>query len=287
MLARHESFRRYLAARQISVLMATITVPSSRRLRMIPSACGLSEQLRSKLPQRPGRARGLAGTDGARDAVHFGRPVADQYWPDVAVVQDGAATAARAGKPLCAAVVSVSAVRTDRGWVNCAVAQGVGESPVGSARRSPTVEHHPVGDSVTAVARVVVRAVEATPDFCGELSLLIGITGRKVSPGWRGDETGEADGFGIDRREQPGCAERGRLAARRDENLGAAGPFAVNTDAVFPPIRPEVAGEQEPGQHRVVGGSRTVAAQQPQVLSLRTDDVVEAGETWQRLATSN
>jgi hypothetical protein len=30
-----------------------------------------------------------------------------------------------------------------------------------------------------------------------------------------------------------------------------------------------------------------VAAQQPQVLSLRTDDVVEAGETWQRLATSN
>ena len=30
---------------------------------------------------------------------------------------------------------------------------GVGESPVGSARRSPTVEHHPVGDSVTAVAR--------------------------------------------------------------------------------------------------------------------------------------
>jgi hypothetical protein len=39
-----------------------------------------------------------------------------------------------------------------------------------------------VGDSVTAVARVV-RAVQGTPDFCGELSLLIGITGRKVSPG--------------------------------------------------------------------------------------------------------
>jgi hypothetical protein len=38
-----------------------------------------------------------------------------------------------------------------------------------------------VGDSVTAVTRVV-RAAEATPDLGGELSLLIGITGRKVSP---------------------------------------------------------------------------------------------------------
>jgi hypothetical protein len=58
-----------------------------------------------------------------------------------------------------------------------------------------------VRDSVTAAARVV-RAVEATPDLCGELSLLIGITGRKVSPRWRGDQPCEADGFGIDRREQ-------------------------------------------------------------------------------------
>ena len=118
----------------------------------------------------------------------------------MAVVQDGAATAAGAGKPLCAAAVSVSAVGTDLRWVNCAMVQAVRESPVGSARRSPTVEHHPVGDSVTAVARVV-RAVQATPDFCGELSLLIGITGRQVSPRWRGDQTCEADGFGIDRRE--------------------------------------------------------------------------------------
>ena len=60
--------------------------------------------------------------------------------------------------------------------------QVVRESLVGSARGSPTVEHHPVGDSVTAVARVV-RAVEATPDFGGELSLLSGITGGPVSPG--------------------------------------------------------------------------------------------------------
>ena len=102
----------------------------------------------------------------------------------------------------------------DLRWVNCAMVQAVRESPVGSARRSPTVEHHPVGDSVTAVARVV-RAVEATPDFCGELSLLIGITGRKVSPCGRGDQTCQADGFGIDRREQPGGAERRRLGARR------------------------------------------------------------------------
>ena len=195
----------------------------------------------------------------------------------MAVVQDGAATAARAGKPLCAAAVSVSAVYTDLRWVNCAMVQAVRESPVGSARRSPTVEHHPVGDSVTAVARVL-RAVEATPDFCGELSLLIGITGRKVSPCGRGDQTGEADGFGIDRREQPRGAERRRLAARRDEDLGAAGPVAVNTDAVFPPLRPEVAAEQEPGQHRVVAGGRTVAAHQPQMVSLRTDNIVEPAQ---------
>ena len=151
----------------------------------------------------------------------------------MAVVQDGAATAPRAGKPLCAAAVSVSAVCTDLRWLNCAMVPAVRESPVGSARRSSTVEHHPVDDSVTAVARVV-RAVQATPDFCGELSLLIGITGRKVSPCGRRDEACEADGFGIDRREQPGGAERRRLGARRDEDLGAAGPFAVNTDAVLP-----------------------------------------------------
>ena len=107
----------------------------------------------------------------------------------MAVVQDGAATAARAGKPLCAAAVSVSAVRTDLRWLNCAMVQAVRESPVRSARRSPTVEHQPVGDSVTAVARVV-PAVEATPHLGGELSLVIGITGRKVSPCGRGDETG-------------------------------------------------------------------------------------------------
>ena len=201
----------------------------------------------------------------------------------MAVVQDGTATTARAGKPLCAAVVSVSAVRTDLRWVNCAMVQAVRESPVGSARRSPTVEHHPVGDSVTAVARPV-RAGQATPHLGGELSLLIGITGRKVSPCRRGDQARQADGFGIDRREQPGCAERRRLSARRDEDLGAAGPLAVNTDAVFPPIRPEVAAQQEPGQHRVVGGCRTVAAQQPQVVSLRTDDIVEPGQAGGGLA---
>jgi len=48
----------------------------------------------------------------------------------MAVVQDSAATAARAGKRLCAAAVSVSAVCTDLRWLNCAVVQAVGESPV-------------------------------------------------------------------------------------------------------------------------------------------------------------
>ena len=135
----------------------------------------------------------------------------------MAVVQDGAATAARAGKPLCAAVVSVSAVCTDLRWLTCAMVQAVRESPVGSARGSPTVEHHPVGDSVTAVARVV-RAVEATPDFCGELSLLIGITGRKVSPCGRGDETGEADDqldpMLVDELNQPACARPRAVTGR-------------------------------------------------------------------------
>ena len=56
-------------------------------------------------------------------------------------------------------------------------------------------------------------AVQATPDLCGELSLLIGITGGEVSPCGRGDQAGEADGFGIDRGEQPGGAERRRLGA--------------------------------------------------------------------------
>ena len=123
------------------------------------------------------------------------------------------------------------------------------------------------------------RAVEATPDFCGELSLLIGITGRKVSPCGRGDQACEADGFGIDRREQPGGAERRRLGARRDQDIGPAGPSALNTDAVVAaPIRPEVSAEQEPGQHSVVSRGRAVAAQQTQVVSLRTDDIVEAAQ---------
>src|ERR1700682_3285762 len=91
---------------------------------------------RHKLPRRPGRTRGLARPDGARDAVHLGRPLADQDWPDMAVVQDGATTAAGAGKPDCAAAVSISAVRTDLRLVRCAMVAGVGKSLVGSARRS-------------------------------------------------------------------------------------------------------------------------------------------------------
>ena len=51
------------------------------------SQCIRSESSRHKLPRRPGRAGGLAGPDGARDAVHLGRPFADQDRPDVAVVQ--------------------------------------------------------------------------------------------------------------------------------------------------------------------------------------------------------
>jgi hypothetical protein len=145
--------------------------------------------------------------------------------------------------------------------------------------RSPTVEDHPVGDGIITVLRgVVLRAGQAAPDFGGELSLLIGITGRPVSPCWRGDESCEAGGIGIDRREQPGCAERRYLCAYRDEDIGAADPFAVNTVAVLRPIRPEVSAQQEPGQHRVVGRGRAVEAQQAQVVSLRTGEIVETGQ---------
>jgi len=73
---------------------------------------------RSRLPQRPGRVRGLAGPDGGRDAVHLRWPVPDQDRPYVAVVQDGATPAPCAGKPQRAAAVSTSAVITDLGWVN-------------------------------------------------------------------------------------------------------------------------------------------------------------------------
>ena len=53
----------------------------------------------------------------------------------------------------------------------------------------------------------------------------------------------------------------------------------MNTDAVVAaPIRPEVSAEQEPGQHSVVSRGRAVAAQQTQVVSLRTDDIVEAAQ---------
>ena len=70
-----------------------------------------------------------------------------------------------------------------------------------------------MGDGVIAAVQVVVQAAEAAPHLCDELLLLIGITGRMVSPCGRGDQACEADGFGIDRREQPGGAKRRRLGA--------------------------------------------------------------------------
>ena len=136
-----------------------------------------------------------------------------------------------------------------------------------------------MGDGVIAAVQVVVQAAQAAPHLCDELLLLIGITGGPVSPCGRGDQACEADGFGIDRSEQPGGAKRRRLGARRDQDIGPAGPSALNTDAVVAaPIRPEVSAEQEPGQHSVVSRGRAVAAQQTQVVSLRTDDIVEAAQ---------
>src|ERR1700682_1099411 len=109
----------------------------------------------------------------------------------MAVVQDGAPTAAGEGKPRRAADVALNAVLRDLRWVNCAMLAGVGKGRVGAARRAPAVEYHPVRDSVTARRRMVVRAVQATGDFGGELSLRIGITGGAVSPYRRGDQGGQ------------------------------------------------------------------------------------------------
>ena len=89
-----------------------------------------------------------------------------------------------------------------------------------------------MGDGVIAAVQVVAQAAQAAPHLCDELLLLIGITGGPVSPCGRGDQACEADGFGIDRSEQPGGAKRRRLGARRDQDIGPAGPSAVNTDAV-------------------------------------------------------
>jgi hypothetical protein len=97
----------------------------------------------------------------------------------MAVVQDGAPTAARTGKEVRTAELSLTAARGDLGWVNCAVPAGGGKCRGGSARRSPGVEHHPVRDSVTAVRRMV---VQASGDFGGELSLRIGVTSGAASP---------------------------------------------------------------------------------------------------------
>ena len=63
-----------------------------------------------------------------------------------------------------------------------------------------------MGDGVIAAVQVVVQAAQAAPHLCDELLLLIGITGGPVSPCGRGDQACEADGFGIDRSEQPGGA---------------------------------------------------------------------------------
>src|SRR5258705_8530087 len=63
---------------------------------------------RGRLPQRPGRARGLARPDGARDAVHLRRPVADQDRPDVAVEPDSATPPGHSGKTGVPSAVSHS-----------------------------------------------------------------------------------------------------------------------------------------------------------------------------------
>ena len=63
--------------------------------------------------------RGLARPDAYRDAVHLRRPFADQDCADRAMVQYRATTAPGAGEPVRAAVVSVSAVRTNLRWATC------------------------------------------------------------------------------------------------------------------------------------------------------------------------
>ena len=87
----------------------------------------------------------------------------------------------------------------------------------------------------------------------------------------------QAGGFGVGGGEYPGGAELAGFGAGRNQDLGATGPPLPQPVPFARLVGPQVAAEQEPGQHRVIGGRGAVAAEQPQVAPLRLDDADEPG----------
>ena len=142
----------------------------------------------------------------------------------MAVVQDDAAAAAVRANHSALRSCRSRLFCTDLRWLNCAMLRGCRERSCAGRLGGRQLSYFIQCAIASPPSPGWWRAAEPPPDLGGELSLLIGVTGGQVSPGGRGDEAGEADGFGVDRREQPGGAERRRLGARRDEDLGAAGP---------------------------------------------------------------
>ena len=145
------------------------------------------------------------------------------------------------------------------------VSAGLRECGVRPAGRLAAVVFHPVRDRVAGVGGLVAGPAEPLPDRGDELLLLGGVAGGEAAPGGRGDEAGEADGFGVGGGEDPGGAELAGFGAGRDQDLGPAGPPLPRPVPFAGLVGPQVAADQEPGQHRVVGGRGAVAAEQPQV----------------------
>jgi hypothetical protein len=77
-----------------------------------------------------------------------------------------------------------------------------------------------VRDRVAGAGGLVAGPAEPLPDRGGELLLLGGPAGGQAAPGGRGDEAGQADGFGVGGGEDPGGAEPAGFGAGRDEDLG-------------------------------------------------------------------
>jgi hypothetical protein len=64
-----------------------------------------------------------------------------------------------------------------------------------------------VRDRVAGAGGLVAGSAELLPNRGGELALLGAIAGGETAPGGRGDETGEADRFGVGGGENPRSAE--------------------------------------------------------------------------------
>ena len=133
---------------------------------------------RHKLPRRPGGARRLARPDGGGDAVHRGRPFADQHGPDMAVVQDDGAASAVHGKPVRSALVRsrlcvlVLAGAPDRCW---RVYGKVVWGRLGARQLSYFIQC-----AIASPRWLVVRVAESSSELVEEALLLVGVAGGEV-----------------------------------------------------------------------------------------------------------